>query len=133
MFVVAKHNVNVRHLGIEAAFECAVAQGEIDSETQAWLGDRACRELAAFERFFSTGQYSSSKSARNAWLRLSPQARYDLVEQVDGNVMGEMFRQIEARQEGFAAAIISSKLFGEPTVIEPGELQRLVDESEGLD
>ena len=96
-------------------------------------GNEACRELAAFELFRSTGQYSCWKSAGVAWKRLSDDDKDVLAGQVDGNAMGEMFRQIEARQEGFAAAIISSKLFGEPTVIEPGELQRLVDESEGLD
>ena len=131
--VLAKHSMNVRRLGIEAAFDLAVAKGEIDGETQAWLGDRARRELTAFELFRSTGQYSSWKSAAEAWKRFSHDDKDVLAGQVDGNAMGEMFRQIEARKEGFAAAILNSKLFGEPTVIEPGELQRLVDESEGLD
>ena len=131
--VVAKHDAAVRRLGIEAAFDFAVEEGDIDGETQTWLGDRACRELTAFELFRSTGQYSSWKSAGEAWKRFSHDDKSVLAGQVDDNAMGEMFRQMEARKEGFAAAILNSKLFGEPTVIEPGELQRLVDESEGLD
>ena len=130
--VVAKHDAAVRRLGIEAAFDFAVEEGDIDGETQTWLGDRACRELAAFELFRSTGQYSCWKSAGVAWKRLSDDDKDVLAGQVDGNAMGEMFRQMEARKEGFAAALFSSKLFGEPAVIEQEELQRVVDESEGL-
>ena len=131
--VVAKHDAAVRRWGIEAAFDLAVAEGEIDGETQALLGDRACRELTAFELFRSTGQYSSWKSAAEAWKRFSHDDKDVLAGQVDGNAMGEMFRQMEARKEGFAAALLSSKLFGEPAVTELEELQRVVDECEGLD
>ena len=110
--VVAKHDAMVRRKGAEDAYDQAVAEGDIDRETQAWLENEACRELAAFEIFSTSQSWSSRNSARNAWQRLSLQDRYDLVEQVDDDVWVEMWGQMEARQGGFAAALFSSKLFG---------------------
>ena len=109
---MAKHDAMVRRMGIITAYDNAVAEGEIDSETQAWLQSRALRELAAFERFSTTQSWSSTRSAGNAWQRLSPQDLGDLLEQVDDDVWVEMWRQMEARQGGIAAALLSSKLFG---------------------
>ena len=113
--VVAKHDAMVRRMGAEAAYDQAVAEGDIDRETQAWLENEACRELAAFERFSTSQSWSSTRTAGNAWQRLSPQDRCDLVEQVDDDVWADMSRQMEARHGGFAAALLSSKLFGSYT------------------
>ena len=110
--VVAKHDGMVRCMGAEAAYDRAVAEGDIDRETQAWLENEACRELAAFEIFSTSQSWSSRRSAGNAWQRLSPQDLGDLLDQVDDDVWVEMSKQMEARQRGFAAALLSSKLFG---------------------
>ena len=110
--VVAKHDWMVRCKGAEDAYDQAVAEGDIDRETQAWLENEACRELAAFEIFSTSQSWSSTRSARSAWQRLSLEDRSDLVEQVDDDAWVGMWRQMEARHRGIAAALLSSKLFG---------------------
>ena len=112
--IMAKHNRNIAVMGREAAFDLAVAEGEIDGTMQKWLANEACREFAAFELFFSSaaGHYSSPRYAGIAWRRLSPETRSHWMRQVDGDVCTDMFRQMEARKEGLAACLLSSKLFG---------------------
>ena len=105
----------MRRLGVEAAFDLAVAEGDVDGPMQKWLANEACREFAAFELFFSTGQSSSARSAGNAWQRLSPHDRSHWLEQVDDKVLADMFRQMGVRQAGLAASLLSSKLFGDVT------------------
>ena len=114
--VIAKQCKNVRHLGAEAAFDLAVAQGEIDDETQQWLRSEACREITAFELFSTRLLYSSPKSAKNAWKRLSSRERSNWLEEVDDKVFSDMFGQMVARKDGLTAFLLTSKLFGEVTV-----------------
>ena len=116
--VIAKQDKNLRHLGAEAAFDFAVAQGEIDDQTQQWLRNEACREMAAFELFSTRDQYTSPKSAMYAWKRLSPCDMSNWLEQVDDKVVSDMFVHMHARKDKdtLAAALLSSNLFGEVTV-----------------
>ena len=110
--VVAKHDFMVRCQGAEDAYDQAVAEGDVDRETQAWLENAACRELAAFEIFSASQSLSSTRSARSAWQRLSLEDRSDLAQQVGDDDWAGMWRQMEARHPGFGAALLSSKLFG---------------------
>ena len=114
--VIAQQDKNVRLLGAQAAFDVAVAQGEIDDQTQQWLRSEACREITAFELFSTRLLYSSPKSAMYAWKRLSPCDMSNLLEQVDDKVVSDMFGQMHARKDKLAAALLSSNLFGEVTV-----------------
>ena len=114
--VIAKQDNDVRLLGAEAAFDLAVAQGEIDDQTQQWLRSEVCRQFAAFELFSTRLLYSSPKSAMYAWKRLSPRDMSNWLEQVDDKVASDMFGQMHARKDKLAAALLSSNLFGEVTV-----------------
>ena len=109
--VMAKRDKNVRLLGAEAAFDLALAQGDIDDQTQQWLRSEACREMACFELFSTRLLYSSPKSAMYAWKRLSPRDMSNWLEQVDEKVVSDMFVQMAARKDTLAAALLSSKLF----------------------
>ena len=59
--VLAKHSMNVQRLGIEAAFDLAVAEGEIDGEMQKWVTNKAFGELAAFELFSNSAREDGSR------------------------------------------------------------------------
>ena len=116
--VIAQQDKNVRLLGAQAAFDVAVAQGEIDDQTQQWRRNEACREMAAFELFSTRDQYTSRKSAMYAWKRLSPCDMSNWLEQVDDKVVSDMLVHMHARKDKdtLAAALLSSNLFGEVTV-----------------
>ena len=131
--ITAKPNRNIAVMGREAAFDLAVAEGEIDDMMQKCLANEACREFAAFELFFSSaaGHYSSPRYAGMAWRRLSPETRSHWMRQVDGDVCTDMFRRMEARKEGLAAGLLSSKLFG-GGVTDDGEIELLAAIQGGL-
>ena len=131
--ITAKHNRNIAVMGREAAFDLAVAEGEIDGIMQKRLANEAFREFAAFELFFSSaaGHYSSPRYAGMAWRRLSPETRSHWMRQVDGDVCTDMFRRMEARKEGLAACLLSSKLFG-GGVTDDGEIELLAAIQGGL-
>ena len=111
--VIAQQDENVRHVGAQAAFHVAVAQGEIDDQTQQWLRSEVCRQFAAFELFKTRSVYTCPKLAMHAWKRLSPCDMSNLLEQVDDKVVSEMFGQMHARRDKLAAALVSSDLFGD--------------------
>ena len=101
---MTKHDAMVRRLGNKGAYHQAVAEGDIDIETQEWLGHEACLELWTFTHW-STHQRMSSRAAGQAWRKLSPEYRNKLILELDVNARREAMRQ---RGAGFAMALISS-------------------------
>ena len=103
--VLAKHSMNVQRLGIEAAFDLAVAEGEIDGEMQKWVTNKAFGELAAFEFFSNSAREDGSRrfpkggrSARTAWQKLRAHERGCYRDAVTPTIARELFEQFDARK-----------------------------------
>ena len=103
--VTVKHSMNVQRLGIEAAFDLAVAEGEIDGEMQKWVTNKAFGELAAFEFFSNSAREDGSRrfpkggsSARTAWQKLRAHERGCYRDAVTPTIARELFEQFDARK-----------------------------------
>ena len=103
--IMAKPNRNIAVMGREAAFDLAVAEGEIDGEMQKWVTNKAFGELAAFEFFSNSAREDGSRrfpkggsSARTAWQKLRSHERGWYRDAVTPTIARELFEQFDARK-----------------------------------